>query len=100
MKKFDERRRFIINYLRARDKDSWVDVLNSDFVDAYIDLNKSGLRVRFVNFGAHRVPMLGNDLSRMCREGALTRQRTSINGLRGQGFPTWVYTYKLAAYVL
>jgi len=35
----------------------------------------------------------------MQMEGTLTRQRTGITGLRGQGFPTWVYTYHLAEHL-
>jgi hypothetical protein len=97
MKNFDQRRRWIIEYLRARDEAALVDVLNAAFSDEYIDF--SGATAQLMPYGAHKCKLLATDLSRMQMEGTLTRQRTGISGLRGQGFPTWVYTYHLAKHL-
>lgn len=70
-----------------------VDVLNSDFVDAYIDATKPKFRV--TNYGAWKCPQLGRDLAQMVEDGVLRRHRVGIAGLASMGFPRWVWSYEL-----
>ena len=91
MKTWDERRRFIIRYLS--ENRGHVDVLNAAFVDCYLEATSS--KFYPMPYGAHKCPQLGRDLSRMEREGTLSRKRTGISGMRGQGFPAWVWCYEL-----
>lgn len=94
---FDQRRRWIIDWLKAaqaRGDIAAVDVLNQAFSDAYL---KSALpKFMPVAFGAHRCPQLGCDLLQMTRDGFLTRKRVGLYGFAGQGFPKWVWVYELA----
>jgi hypothetical protein len=94
---FEQRRRWIIKWLRAQPEGSWADVLNAHFVDAYLEEFKP--RFAEMPFGAHKCPQLGRDLTRMHREGTLTRSTSGISGMAGMGFPRWVYTYKLSPYM-
>lgn len=94
---FDQRRRWVIDWLkaaRARGRVGAVDVLNQDFSDAYLAV--TGARCMRVAFGAHKCSQLGRDLSRMYREGSLVRKRVGIRGFAGQGFPRWAWVYELS----
>jgi hypothetical protein len=96
MVKFDQRRKFIIAYLRERrNGDFALDVLNQRFSDAYIEATK----VKFapMPYGAHKCPQLGADLARLYREGTFTRRRVGIREL-GRGFPSWVYSYTFSEF--
>lgn len=95
MKNFDQRRRFILNWLTQHA--GGVDVLNADFADAYIKANEA--KFQPTNIGAFRVPQIGTDLSRMAKEGSLERSRIGIQGMGGQGFPTWVWSYRLSKHL-
>lgn len=70
-----------------------VDVLNSDFVDAYIDATKAAFRP--TNYGAYKCAQLGRDLAKMVDQGIMRRHRIGIEGLAGMGFPRWVWSYTL-----
>jgi hypothetical protein len=94
---FDQRRRWLINWLKAQPEGSWMDVLNAHFVADYIEATEA--KFYAMPYGAHKCPQLGRDLTRMHKEGALTRSTTGIQGMAGQGFPRWVYTYKLSPYI-
>lgn len=74
-----------------------VDVLNSKFVDDYIDATKA--RFDAMPYGAHKCPQLSKDLSRMLKEGWVTRSRVGMGpGAGNQGFPNWVYVYQLSGF--
>lgn len=74
-----------------------VDVLNSDFVTDYAEHTNTPAAVQF--YGAPKCKALGADLAEMHRKGMLNRATIGIgDGLSGQGFPKWVYTYRLTTY--
>lgn len=84
-----ERHAFI---LAALETQVAVDVLDRDFVVAYVEA--TGASATPVAFGAPRCPMLGRDLAALCRAGRLDRFPVGISG--GEvGFPSWVYSYTL-----
>lgn len=99
MKTPAERRDWILEYLRVRQEACGstpyhVDVLNAYFVDDYVEA--TGAKAQAMPYGAAKCPMLGADLSALFQEGKLRRSATGIgDGLCHQGFPRWVYTYKL-----
>jgi hypothetical protein len=70
-----------------------VDVLNSDFVTAYIEA--TGAPFVAQPFGADTCRQLGRDLSSMCKSGVLVRGRVGLVE-HYQGMPNWVYVYRLA----
>ncbi|APQ14717.1 hypothetical protein BJP27_24405 (plasmid) [Pseudomonas oryzihabitans] len=70
-----------------------VDVLNSDFVTAYIEA--TGAPFVSQAFGADTCRQLGRDLSSMCKSGVLVRGRVGLVE-HYQGMPNWVYVYRLA----
>lgn len=88
---------WILAYMRARttspEAPYRVDVLNSDFVWDYLQEHDAPCAV--MPYGAPKCPRLGLDLSTMYERGLLKRHRTGIEGLAGQGFPRWVYSYRL-----
>lgn len=71
-----------------------VDILASDFVDAYIEATNASFIPK--NWGAHGCPQLGRDLAAMHEAGTLKRGRVGLsNGAWQPGFPKWVYVYRL-----
>lgn len=71
-----------------------VDVLNRDFVDAYIEA--TGASFKAVMYGAHKCPQLGRDLSHLAEVRRLRRYRTGLGDMgSGMGFPRWVWSYRL-----
>ena len=70
-----------------------VDVLNRDFVDAYVSATNA--KAVAVPYGADKCPQLGRDMSAMHAAGKLKRHTTGIEGLAGMGFPRWVWSYYL-----
>lgn len=92
------RRQWILDYMIREQKrmgtsSYHVDVLNGDFVDDYIEATGATYYACF--YGAHKCPQLGEDLSKMHREGLLDRYATGISDLAGMGFPRWVYCYSV-----
>lgn len=72
-----------------------VDILNAEFVDAYIDA--TGATHSHQPYGAARCPQLGRDLSEMSRQYRLRRQLEPLPAdMRGMGFPLFVWHYTLA----
>lgn len=101
-KKPAERREFILHYLREQNRTLYpqrvgratVDILDSDFVNAYIDF--SGARFEPVKYGAFKCKQLSRDLTEMWQTGELSRKLISLpEGSRNEGFPGWVYAYEL-----
>lgn len=91
-----DRRAWLLRRI-AKEQHARVDVLNSDFVVDYAEHTGSKAVVQF--FGAPRCPQLGADLGRMHREGYVKRATVGIgDGLSGQGFPKWVYSYRLSTF--
>lgn len=88
-----ERFDWIESHLRQLRQGEAVDVLNAEFVDAYLDATNA--RCFFMPYGAHKCPQLGRDLAAMHKAGKLRRCTSSVNGGRAEGFPTWVYSYRL-----
>lgn len=70
-----------------------VDVLDQAFVDDYLDA--TGAVHSVMMYGAHKCPSLGRDLSSMALKGFLNRGRVGLPGMSGEGFPSWVYSYRL-----
>lgn len=92
MKAWKDRKAWLLNCIEA--ERSGVDILNSDFVVDYCEANEVPAAVQW--FGAPKCKTLGADLGRLFREGYLTRGRVGISdGLSGQGFPKWVYNYRV-----
>ena len=93
-----DRYAWIVAYMKARSTEHApcaVDVLNGEFVDSYVDATGANFLLCF--YGASTCPQLGRDLSAMHKAGLLTRWACGIgDGLCHQGFPRWVYSYKLA----
>lgn len=89
-----QRQQFILDYLRERAAfySATVDVLDSEFVDAYTATTSAPHDV--MPYGANRCKMLGRDLSALHKAGLLDRE---VNGIfAGEwGMPRWVYTYSL-----
>lgn len=83
-----DKEQWILNYIRVHDA---VDMLNSEFVDAYID--KFNPKVSYTNFGANKVTELSRILSSLYKTGLLKRSAVGLSGLCGIGFPKWVYVY-------
>lgn len=91
---FKERENWIL--ARLTDEISGVDVLNANFVQDYLEFCGEGTPFYPMPYGAHKVPQLGRDLSRMFRESSLTRTRIGLDNMAGMGFPNWVYNYRIA----
>lgn len=92
MNTWAERKKWLLDYIAK--EASGIDILNSDFVVDYCEANEVKAAAQW--FGAPKCKTLGADLGRLFREGYLTRGRVGINdGLSGQGFPKWVYNYRL-----
>ena len=90
LKRFD----WIEDWLRTKQSGTEVDVLDLDFVVAYIDAHNAGFLPKHI--GAPKCPQLGRDLSWMCRLDRLSRVATGLSpGDASMGFPRWVYTYSL-----
>lgn len=91
-----KRKRFEWLARRARDE-TFIDVLNADLVDDYVDA--FGLKCDIVPWGANICPQLGRDLSEMAKRGYLKRNRTGLSsGAWQPGFPKWVWSYRLGSY--
>lgn len=69
------------------------DILNAKFVEDYINATRANFIA--MKYGAFKCSQLSRDLSNMYSQGILTRARIGLPGL-GQGFPKWVYLYKVA----
>lgn len=96
MKPYAERRAWILSYLAPLSPREGVDVLNQDFVIAYCEA--TGVACGWQFFGAPKCPQLGQDLSAMKNGGYLSRTTAGIgDGLSGQGFPKWVWHYRLSS---
>ena len=87
---------WIAEYIRDKTRGTGVDVLNSDFVDDYVEA--FGLRVHIMMWGANKCPQLGRDLSAMTKCGYLKRSRVGLSGNWQPGFPKWVWGYTLGQY--
>lgn len=88
------KRRNAVLELIANNPDNSFDVCNRDFVDDFIAL--TGCPYRPTNFGAHKCKVLGQVMARMYREHLLSRNTNGLLNLAGMGFPTWVYSYRMA----
>lgn len=69
-----------------------VDVLDADFVDAYIQRFKPQYRPTW--WGANKCPQIGRDLASMAQAGLLSRSRVGLGSNWQPGFPRWVFSYK------
>lgn len=67
-------------------------MLNSDFVDAFIeDFNA---KVHIMMYGANKCRELSSLLSQMYQDNKLYREAVGLNEMCS-GFPKWIYTYRL-----
>ena len=67
-----------------------IDILDRYFVDEFIE--KTGCKFDPQPFGAHKCKYLGQTLSRMFKEGKLSRGTIGLSNME-HGFPKWVYVY-------
>lgn len=80
--------------LRLAECHNQIDVLNKAAVAKYIQ--HTGAAHRTMPYGANQCRMMGRDMAEMEREGLFERSRIGIgNGFCYQGFPRWVWVYKL-----
>ncbi len=87
----NQKEKWILKYIENQPSKS-VDMLNIDFVDAYI--NKFNPPYRCTLYGANKCSELSRRLSTMYKKGLLSRISVGIRGL-GIDFPKWVYLYRL-----
>lgn len=73
-------------------KNGGVDVLNNDFVSAYVEA--TGASFEALGFGADRCRQLGRDLSVLFQQKSLQRSRVGLTA-HYTGMPNWVYVYEL-----
>lgn len=85
-----EKIEWILDWIR--ENNSPVDILNSKFVDDYV--NHFNPTVEILPFGANRCPDLGRVLSWGYKNGYLNRGRISLF-CKEVGFPNWVYVYNV-----
>lgn len=88
-----DRHDWIESYLAAQPTSRGVDVLDQAFVNAYIEATSARHTVQ--PYGAPTCPQLGRDLATMANDLILTRARAGVEGMRGMGFPSWVWRYEL-----
>lgn len=91
-----ERLDWIVAYIEKRAQyhaSFTVDVLNSDFVEDYVEA--TGAKCKLMFYGANKCATLGADLSYLHSQKRLARHTTGIEGLAGMGFPRWVFSYGL-----
>lgn len=80
--------------LRLAERERQLDVLNRYAVDRYAAA--TGAKTKPMMFGADKCRLMGRDLSAMHDAGLLMRHAAGIgDGLSGQGFPRWVWSYRL-----
>lgn len=85
---------WIRTWMSGSESQSFVNVLDSEFVNAYIEAN--GARWKRKHFGAPNCPQLVSDLGLMYQLGLVLRRATgTAPGDSGMGFPKWVYVYSL-----
>jgi hypothetical protein len=85
---------FILYYLEKHSFGGGVDILDSDFVDAFAIATQC--KVKATCFGAFKCDYLGRTLSRMYKDKQLKRGRIGLSGGSWYpGFPKWVYVYWL-----
>lgn len=87
-----EKMRWILKYIESQDF-KYVDIFQTDFVDAYID-NCKPKRIGIQPYGANTVPELGRILSEMYHSNMLTRGTIGLQRCE-DGFPKWCYVYGL-----
>jgi len=91
----DEKIQWIIEYMKEpyHFALSGVDILNADFVDAYIEKFNSKHEVTM--WGANKCRDLVRVLKIGYDRGIFDRWTCGIQGMWGLGFPKWVYAYKI-----
>lgn len=93
MSKPSDRQQWILQYLRDSGAHAHVDILNEQFVSAYIV--RFSPTYRMTMLGAHKCRQLGKDLSDMYKAGLLIRSRMGLTATPVEGFPKWIYCYSL-----
>jgi len=90
-----DKEEWIINYLKSKEFCAFVDILDDDFVNAFID--KYNTKFEFIGLGAPKCKELSKLLLTMNKKGLLHRWAHGVrSGLCQDGkFPKWVYSYKL-----
>lgn len=89
-----EKEQWIIDYISNLERVQVVDILDEDFVNAFI--KKFNPKYEVTLIGAYRCKELSLLLGKMYKKCLLNR---CVIGLRGgawqDGFPKWVYSYSL-----
>ena len=86
-----KRHEWIMSYFNARPALWYENVLNSDFVDIYVEA--TNVPFMCMMYGANRCPTLGRDLADLYRMGKLKRTTGGVGDARSLGFSTWVWMY-------
>jgi len=81
---------WVESYLQ--DTEQHVDILNTEFVNAYI--NEFGVAYRNTNYGALKCPDVGRTLKAGYDQGVLKRDRIGL-WAHETGFPNWIFVYRL-----
>ena len=84
------RHKFLLGWMGA-----WgpVDTLNRQLVVQYAYITGAKVDERII--GADKCRLLASDLRDLWKLGRCTRYTSGIEGLSGQGFPKWVWSYRL-----
>jgi hypothetical protein len=69
----------------------FVNILNEDFVDAYI--NHTNAPHEIMLYGTNRCPRLSQDLRRLYNKQRISRTAIGVPYARLYQFPTWVWSY-------
>lgn len=91
----NEKEKWVIEYLKNKKFLAFVDMLDSDFVNSFVEQFES--KYDDMTLGAVKCKELSKLLSSMYKRGLLKRFAHGVkNGLSQDGkFPKWVYSYEL-----
>lgn len=90
-----EKQDWIIEYIKTS-KLKHVDILDLEFVDAYINACQPK-KIVFQPYGANTVPELGKYLSELYHSNILNRMSIGLTECYS-GFPKWCYSYYIRDY--
>lgn len=88
----EDKIKWVEDYLKT--KEFYVDILNRNFIDAYID--KFNPKYGATNYGADKCPDVAKTLKIGFDQGIFKRQRAGIT-CGYSGMPRWVYVYSLSS---
>ena len=90
----DEKIDFILRYLKNKYNHYSVNILDFDFMSAYIE-EFNPKNVKYHLYGSPTCKEVGKLLSDMYKQNLLDRYRIGLSGMES-GFPKWIYCYELS----